>query len=371
VERHFRVLDARVCLAGPEPVVSPIVTAYRRFLAPEDPAETPVRVRIHDGDDGKIEADTRVVPLEPGWDPTFQLYQQFLTTVLENIGSCAVLHAAALVDRSGEGFLIAAPAGHGKSSLTLELVSRGYALLSDDYAPVDLATGTLHPYPRAVAVLADGDAPIPEVFRSAARDPSVARLFSKSLLDVGDLLGEERLASNPVPLRRVILLGSPTTGDPAEGFTWLQVGALRERADAIEAGLSGIDGVEVLERVDGTHLCFWKLRIRHDRSPTAALTRLVDGEGALFYEKCWATRPDFTGAPSRRRAGRREAALLLGRELMNRGVGSRFLARHPGGTTEILFDLAGALRETGCWRVSVGRFEETADLIETILREPA
>ena len=369
MDAHFNVLDAAVSLTGPAEILKPIVTAYGRFVVPREECRSPARIVLETGEGGGIRIDDRTFPFAADLDPVFQLYQQFLLTVLDQVGSCAVLHGAALVDRRGDAFLVAAPAGHGKTSLTLELVSRGYTMLSDDYAPLDLETACVHPYPRTVAVLPDGDAPIPEAFRSASRDPQAVRLFEKVLVDVGHLLGEERLARQPAPLRRVLLLSGYGDDAPGAASTWLQVATESKRADRLEAGMRGIDGVEILERSEVSHLRVWRLRLHHDRYPTSELMRLIDGEEARYCEKYWETQPDFNATPSSRPLGRRETAELLGRELLNRRKGGRFMARYTGGVAEVFFDLAGALRDCGCHRISVGRFSETADLIENVLLE--
>lgn len=61
---------------------------------------------------------------------------------------------AALVSRRGLGVLICGPSGAGKSTLACALWCRGFALLSDDAAAVDLVTGSARPAPRRVSVRA-------------------------------------------------------------------------------------------------------------------------------------------------------------------------------------------------------------------------
>jgi hypothetical protein len=135
--------------------------------------------------------------------------------------------------------------------------------------------------------------------------------------------------------------------------------------------MRAIDGVEILDRNEVSHLRVWRLRLRHDRFPTEPLMQLIDREDARYCEKYWETRPNFNSTPTSTPIGVREAAQLLGRELLNRRTGSRLLNRYPGGVAEIFFDLAGALRGAECHRISVGRFTETADLIESIIDRTA
>ena len=62
-----------------------------------------------------------------------------------------VIHSATL-ERGGRALLMPAPPGSGKSTLCAALITRGWRLLSDEFALVDPATGLLVPVPRPVAL---------------------------------------------------------------------------------------------------------------------------------------------------------------------------------------------------------------------------
>jgi hypothetical protein len=61
------------------------------------------------------------------------------------------LHAGALSWR-GTGVVLPAPSGSGKSTLTAGLTAAGCEYLSDEVALVDLESGMLHPFPRALGM---------------------------------------------------------------------------------------------------------------------------------------------------------------------------------------------------------------------------
>lgn len=60
-----------------------------------------------------------------------------------------IMHAAVL-ERRGKALLLPAPPGSGKSTLTAALVHRGWRLLSDELALLDMRTGLVHGMARAV-----------------------------------------------------------------------------------------------------------------------------------------------------------------------------------------------------------------------------
>lgn len=65
-----------------------------------------------------------------------------------------VFHAGAVV-HEGAGVLLPAASFHGKSTLTAGLVQQGFELLSDEVGALDLASGTLVGYPRAMSLRGD------------------------------------------------------------------------------------------------------------------------------------------------------------------------------------------------------------------------
>ena len=68
------------------------------------------------------------------------------------------IHGAVLA-RDDRAVIISAPPGTGKSTLTLVALQAGLQYSSDELAPVDLQTLTVHPYPRAPHLKAVPPAP--------------------------------------------------------------------------------------------------------------------------------------------------------------------------------------------------------------------
>lgn len=62
---------------------------------------------------------------------------------------------SAVVERQGKAALLVAPQGSGKSTLCAALIHRGWRLLSDEVAMIDLRDGRLLPVPRPVSLKND------------------------------------------------------------------------------------------------------------------------------------------------------------------------------------------------------------------------
>ncbi len=367
MECHFRVLDEGMTLSGPGEIVEPIAFAYRRFKVADEPADT-FRVALSASDDGYLEAGDRRIALVPGLDRMLQVYQCFLNSLMDRIGAFAVLHAGALVSPGGKAVVLGAPSGHGKTSLSLELAHRGLGFMSDDFAPLDLSSRVVFPYPRTVGIIPGGRAPIPEVFARSAREPDAVRMFGKSLIDVGQVLGDASLAQGPAPLAHVVLLTAHPSGMPERpAASRIQIACRPADADEFDEAFADVPGVRIEGRDAQPHLRVWQLHLDHTKEPTRKLLSLFDSEKVVLFEKQWDVKPDFSATPRAIPIKRRQAAEFLGREMLNRRGRSRLLARYDDNLTALFLDLAGALRDAECWSLSVGNNSATADLVEQLI----
>ena len=62
-----------------------------------------------------------------------------------------LLHASS-VERDGKALLMTGASGSGKSTLSAILGERGWRFMGDEFALLDMGTGLLHPFPRAVSL---------------------------------------------------------------------------------------------------------------------------------------------------------------------------------------------------------------------------
>jgi len=71
---------------------------------------------------------------------------------------------ASVLERQGRAIMIVAASGTGKSTTAWALLQHGFHYLSDELAPIDPASLTVHPYPHALCLKASppGPYPLPE-----------------------------------------------------------------------------------------------------------------------------------------------------------------------------------------------------------------
>lgn len=82
------------------------------------------------------------------------LFEKDMTIELQKIRSDLLFIHSAALEYNDIGFLIVAPSGTGKSTTTWALLNSGFRYLSDELAPLELDTMTIHPYPHALCLKA-------------------------------------------------------------------------------------------------------------------------------------------------------------------------------------------------------------------------
>jgi hypothetical protein len=91
---------------------------------------------------------------------------------IRQTGDFVLIHAGAVSTPAGEGMLLPARSGRGKTTLTTALVLAGFQYLTDDAAPVDPVSGTLYPYPKPVTLKTGSGSVFPDLY-SRTRTASV------------------------------------------------------------------------------------------------------------------------------------------------------------------------------------------------------
>ncbi len=80
------------------------------------------------------------------------------------------LHGSVL-ERDGKAYLFLGDSNAGKSTTILKLREEGFVFFSDEFAPIDLASGFIHPFPRSFLLRSDGIRLIPELSDGLAELP--------------------------------------------------------------------------------------------------------------------------------------------------------------------------------------------------------
>jgi hypothetical protein len=184
------------------------------------------------------------------------LFEKDLTIQLELMRrDLYFLHAAAL-GSSGRAFLLVAPSGNGKSTITWALLHHGFRYLSDELAPLNLTKLEVQPYPHAICLKEKPPAPY-DLPDQAVRTVSTVHVpipqlpggaIYNPMTVTAVFFLEYRSGRNPPIVRRV---------SRAESAARLFANALNPLAHA-EDGLAG--AVAIAQRVPSFQLRSGELR---------------------------------------------------------------------------------------------------------------
>jgi HprK-related kinase A len=184
-----------------------------------------------------------------------------------------LLHSG-VVERGGKAVLLPALPASGKSTLTAALSTRGFRLLSDEFAVVRLADGALLPLPKAVGLKNESIA----VMRAFAPDAVIGPDFPKTRKGTVAHLAPSAasVAGRHVPATPALVVfpafeaGAPTEAElmpKARAFAKLSVNSFNYEL----LGPAGFDAVgAIISRCD----CY-RLRFGDLDAAIAEITRLL------------------------------------------------------------------------------------------------
>jgi len=278
-----------------------------------------------------------------------------------------VLHAGALA-RAGDGIVVCAPSGTGKTTLVLELARRGLALLSDELAPVDPESGLIEPFPRALG-LREGAVGIhawidPDDGARARNAKGEFKLFVDPRRLPGISLGPA------VPPRHVVFLSLPpdseTDAGARESTLELTFAALPADAEATLRELPRIESVSLLpDRAPGVTV---RLGVGAAPALSESLEAWSRRAGAPIVAARWGafSPARFDRLPELEPLGAADGLVALGQQLLNRHAPSRLLEMHGGSTSRLLMTLARVTSGARFWRLVVGDLTAMADRIAAL-----
>ncbi len=323
------------------------------------------------GDRAQIRIDGREYRVEQR-DVVGLCYIVLLRATLRRIRSHLLLHAGVL-ERRGRGVLLVGGSGSGKSTLALELVRRGFKLLSDDVAAIRLADNMVEPFPRSLGIVPLGgpggdntvwaggpldlEAQVPHEQLSGM--PLIGG--GEKLLIRPEALGAGRIGRACPPALLVFLPGGPERSAAGE---YLHV-VLNALPEGLRGALEALPEISEVQTVPNR--LFPELRFR-SAGPGRAL-RQIDAACARFSIAILETSRGDTRAvhtdavPTLNPLPGDEAARALLRQLHVAQDSALIQQTFGGSGARLLFHLARLVGGLRCATLTVGRLGERADRI--------
>jgi len=313
--------------------------------------------------------DSEVWPLHDANVPAGFFYDNILCNILAKIRSHFLLHAG-VVTAKGQGIIIVADSFHGKTTLVLELVRRGFKFLSDDTAAIGRMDGRVHPFPRSLRIRRE-TLELTGFSNKLAKTPiGLERLT----LDIEALkpgsLGEAAAISD------IIILQNPDESMTPErsGSTTRELEVYIDRLD--DTFLVAVESIEsllclrVVIENDFPTLQFQTTREMYVLSQIELLCQQHRILMLNINNHQFERRPTFRASPYLETVSNSQATLELLRRFQG-GHRSALLCEEFGGSsTQLYIELATLISNANCYRLFVGHLTEMADLVCDLVESP-
>lgn len=293
------------------------------------------------------------------------VYENILHTIIAQVQSHFLIHAGVVADQD-QGIIIAGDTGHGKTTLILELVRRGFKFLSDEMAALGRMDRRVYPFPRSLRIR---PGTLERVgFAQAAVGATV--WLNKLILDIEQI--QPNSMGAPVPVQHIVILRNPADTHPHESGTARMIHILVDRVD--DAFLTALCGVEGIMDVDTIHEPGYAVLKIRAAFPTQILPRVeavCRAHHVLIFEvtKRLPSRPTFN-APVRLEAiSPRQGVLELVRRFQGGHRSALLHDEFGGSSTRLFMELADLVSPAQCYQLDVGALPEMADALSALVRK--
>lgn len=305
---------------------------------------------------------------------------KILNDTFRKIPDFLFFHGAA-VSKDGEGALLLGDSCVGKTTLVLEMLKRGYSFLSDDVCAVQKTSqgkkinSRVFPFPKGLGIR-DNTLKLLKIDRTANfRKSYYPDGREKRLIDVCDLVPD--CISSDVSVNAVFFLeresskGGKEGGECDVGFKTFHMVLAKEEKSFFEflKGLDGVSSVASFKRKD-----FWKLELTLPSKVLMGKISKFCYENNIMVVDSWVfsdklpldkalNLEGFNVAPKICSIPQSEGLINMLQYFWG-SMASHYLYREDGGgMMNVIRDLIDLSASVSFYKLSVGKLEETADIL--------
>lgn len=250
------------------------------------------------------------------------IYLSLFSPVIYEIKDYFLIHAGSL-----SGLIISAPCGFGKTTLTRELLKKGYKLLSDELAPLNIKTGLVRPYPRGMGVLGEKNKEIIDIPKDSIGAPS-----------------------SPTA---VIFL----TLEKNQDEETLEIALPHMNTDLFK----NIDGVKKVTPIHNRLFPMLRLTLEKGAQVTSKIQEI--GIPIIYARKGRTKAPDFNAEPRLEEISPKEGLFELSQNILNAHNSTLLEETFSGSRPRMIFELAGLMGKARFFTLTVGQLSEMVKLI--------
>jgi len=364
--QQFQFLNAGLTLyADTTAFIDIFSSIYQNFIQPSQP-KTNILCYI-------IKGGTEKSPLAVVDGIAYQLFANELffshahmvvmQHVIDAIGDHLLIHAG-VVAKNGKGFIIAGPSAFGKTTLMLELVSRGYKFYSDEFCAVRLSDFAICAFPRSLGIRKNSpflqhiDATKCLLLKNIGRG-------EKFLIDCKELFSGS-IGSN-CDARYFILLRGALNEAQATDKTIIDLALYRKNQQLIKT-LCKNDGIELMETYAENNYVIYRFSIPLHTGLMNTFRNVCSRyrDDIFYQEQLVNENPDFTASPSIGSLSKSQASLEVLKNIRNRSSKSKLLERFNSKNSQLLFIIGDFLKDIDCYEMKIGSLQAMAEMIDAL-----
>ena len=292
--------------------------------------------------------------------------EKIITAAFIKVRSHLLVHAG-VVSHHGRGILLVADAEHGKTTLTLELVKRGFKFLSDEVAALGRRDHRVYPFPRSLRIRSG----TPKLLGYPEQLSEGSVWLDKYTLDVEAF--KPNSIGEAAEISAIIILRSQAHNDGE--MQRRSHGILRFLVDRVNDGflsqaraIEGISEFHQENRGGLPAIRFVTPRPIHALARFEALCR-EHKIAVLDTIKGHRARPTFE-APARLEATPKTTAVFELMSHLQSGYTSEIVQQEFQGNANLLFqEFSAMVNHAECYQLFVGPLEQMADGICSLVAQ--
>ncbi|MEI6127023.1 MAG: hypothetical protein WCQ99_10785, partial [Pseudomonadota bacterium] len=283
--------------------------------------------------------------------------------VIDRIARYFILHAG-VVSKNGDGYIIYAPTGFGKTTLVMELVSRGYKFLSDEYCPVDIKNLFIKPFLRKIGIKNNS----PFKNKLSSQKSLYVKYGDKYYTDCADIFpcstGTDCRAKYLIMLTNDIHFNSDSDDDKNRKYEL----TLFDDTKGIIEKISQFAGVKVLNKDQQHFYTTYIFSMPRDKQLMNNIYTVLKlyGEYIFFIAPINEKKTAFANSPNIVKMNKSEAVFELLTNLVNRAPSSKLLEKCDGKTMKMFMKVGEFIKDVDCYYMTTGKLHEMASLIDNL-----
>lgn len=266
-----------------------------------------------------------------------------------------VIHAG-VVSKGEDGIVLAGQSSFGKTTLTLELVRKGYRFLSDEFCPIERGTMRISPFPRTLSLNEEGVAilkNVPHAITAQENDKRGKKLFDIDVWEKGSI-GQHAIG------KYFIFVRGRKSKQEERVFSLM----LAKEDHELIRDLKGFSGINLISRNETEHYVVYRFSFRQGEGLIKKFEEACQKypQNIIYYDVSPYEDPYFEREPSIVEISKSKAAVELIRNMINRSQDALVMKNYKA-SSQLLLNLGEVVRQAKCYDLFTGKLDQMVELI--------